>query len=328
MGLPSNIEELGNTNSYLFKLLLLANKENKIKGVEVGHYHTTFARNPDTETFLQGFGVPLVKGELPSFKVKTRGLFGRGLSSAVKYMIGNIPTADISLLKLTKCKSAPEEVFKDPWGKSHVTEKRILDNIIVALKRCKIENKVLDEWLHPWEKIMEKNGIDKKILDNQLIDEIEREWIQDDFKESLAVASAVPEFKTEEKEFKILSLGKELKRVIKLFKPLKSFVGDLVSLRLKVLYGHKDNTALKRRKRPIGELKRNIAMTKEFVNAFNIGRGGQVRPPYLLPYFPSSNGEWQTLKGQIDVWYASIAGEQMRLRAGVVHKWLQGAITE
>jgi len=326
MGLPVNMDKLCE-HSYLFKLLLVANKKNQIQGREAQTFQSQLPKNTDVEAFLHGFGVPIVTDVFPNFKVKSKGKFGQGLSCAVKYIVGTMKDADSSLLKLAKVKSAAEEVFKDPWGKSYPTEKRILDNIIIALKKVKITDDDVKSWVFPWGKIKEKNGIDGKIATNPLLDENEREWISYDFKNALAAASAVePELKSDKNY--LSSLTAEVRTLIKTFKPLKDFVGDLVSLRLKTLYSHRDNATLKRKNRPIGDLKNNIKRTKEFVNAFNIGRGGQVRPPYIMPYYPATDAEYQAIRLQITTWFGSITGTEMRSRAGVVSTWLTAAISD
>lgn len=328
MGLPSNIEALGETN-YLYKLLVKANNINKIIGVKCTQEYTdTMANNKDVQSFLHGFGVPLVIEDIPNIKVKTKGMFGRGLSCAIKYIIANIKKADSSLLKLSKCKSAAEEVFKDPWGKANTTEKRLLDNIILALKKVKTNEVALKTWYYPLDKIKEKNGIRLNIVDNPLIDEIERKYIRSDFEQSKAAASTVV-LEIKDETSGIVAFSEAVRALIKDFKPLKDFVNDLVSLRLKCVYGHRDNQALKRRKKPIGDLVRNIRNTKEYLVAFNIGRGLRVHPPFIVTYFPATDGEYRNMRTQIQEWAATIGGtDENKARAVLVSKWLEGAISE
>jgi len=342
MALPSNIEELCASN-YLYKLLILANSHNKIQGVTSGVKHDdTIGKNDDITSFLHGFGVILVEGKLIK-KPKLKGMFGRGLSCAVKYAIGSIKNADVSLLKLMKVSSAPEVVFKDPWGKKHITEKRLLDNVIAAIKRVEKPWESVKTWILPLEEIKKKNGLDAKLHQNSLIDEVERKYILKDFKEELKAVDALLPADIEVKERKslsmsslpdtkidsILSYSDHVRSVIKLFKPYKDFVNDLLSLRLKCVYGHKDNTQLKRRKKPIHDLINNIKKTREFVTSFNIGRGMRVHPPFIVTYYPTSEGEYNTLRKQLDEWLAKFSAEDdMSVRAGLNQKWLIAAISD
>jgi hypothetical protein len=232
-------------------------------------------------------------------------------------------------LKIAKVKSAPEEVFKDPWGKSYLTEKRLLDNIILALKKCKFPEAAVKTWEYPWDKIKEKMGLSDKIVDNPLLDEVERKFIRTDFKEELAVGSMVElKIPSSPDSPYLTNLSLTVENLVKKFKPLKSFVQDLVALRLKCVYGHPDNRTLKKKKKPVTDLIRNIKKTREYLVAFNIGRGLKVEPPFIPPYFPNTDIEYQTCRRQIDEWYASIAGDDMRVRAGLVRGWLIGAISE
>jgi hypothetical protein len=328
VGLPTNIEQLA-IDYYLFKLFLKANKVLKIKGVAVSSkYETTMPKNKDVEAFLQGFGLILITQSIPERKTKIRGMFGKGVSCAIKYCLSTFKDIDVNLLKLNKTEQAPQMVLGDSWGSKYVTEKRILDSIINAIKKSTYNFLNIGDWLQPITEINKRFGLDYEVLlNNPLLDEVERQWIRHDFKVDSFISL------DEKKDSKIGSVGdlqeftSIVKGKMKSLKPIKDFVNDIVSQRVKLAYQHPLNKALKKKGKGIDPLINNIRRTREYLTAYSIGRSSGMPRPFVCPPFPIDERDVGTFLNQVHAWERSYSQDQTYAdRARQTANWLEASI--
>jgi len=263
---------------------------------------------------------------IPERKTKIRGQFGKGVSCAIKYALSIYKDIDINLLKLNKTESAPTMVLGDAWGKKYTTEKRILDSIINAIKKSSYDFTGLNDWIQPQEELTRRFGLDYEgLISNPLLEESERTWIRQDFKVSTFVA--------DEKKGSISSVAdlqaftKRIKDYQRSLKPVKDFIGDIVSQRVKLAYGHPLNKSIKRRQKGIEPLISNIKKTREYLVAFNIGRSARLPRPFVPPAFPTSDGELQLFVRELTAWETTYVGDvENSTRARQVANWFEGAI--
>jgi hypothetical protein len=319
MAYPTNMEELIK-ESYLYVLIILANKINKVTVVKSKKaYKTTMLQEDRKEDFLKGFGVPLVKGVHPTF-TQTRGNFGKGIHCAVKYKFQHTKGFDLNITKVRKVESAPTFLFGDLWGSKNITDKRLVDNIINALKTIEWEKGAELSWIKPKVQIVADYGLNAKLHENQLLSIMEQQFIIEDFKKERYNAT-IPDWKEEMKDVSEISMA--FQRSVKAFKPYKEFVNDIINSRLRAIYSQKENKGRKRKQLPIKQLVDDLKNTKVYLDVFNPCRAAQVVPPFNVPFYPENAGEYDNVLHLLTKWEkaAKVHEEKDSLRVLAIKQW-------
>jgi len=328
MGLPENMEELVKTD-YLALLTLAANSINGIKGFKTGKNGLIrHAWTEDQKDFLQGLGVFVAAGKLTTRPKKVSGPFGRGLSCAAKHWFDRNKGFDSRIVKCMEVKYAVTELMGDAWAKKEVSVKKLIDNVLGAVRKCEGNPEAITSWIKPHEEIFKIYPFStKKLFDTEILSPLEKEFIRADYKDELE----------EKKEFKVPETYDSLKSVEGMIalvkaeqartKRVRRYVEELIDYRLKTVYSYKGNSRLKAQKRPLKDLLNNMKKTKDYLVAFNPSRTARLEPSMPCPFFPTSVEEEEQLKRRVLDWVALFRDKgNAEMRSRSCSDWLANAV--
>jgi hypothetical protein len=276
---------------------------------------TTMIRDSSKEDFLKGFGLALVEEKIPKY-TQTRGMFGRGVHLAAKYRMQCLKNFDLNLTKIRKVESAPEILFGNLWGSKNIVDKRIVDNIIMAIKKLPFDDDCT--WIKSTAQIKVDYGLDENLHKNQLLSPDEQMFIKEDFKSEFHIAYEILDLKCE--SGKLPAFSEQVQKLVRAFKPYKEFVTDIINSRLRAIYSKKENKARKKRQQPIKVLVESMKYTKEYLDAFNPCRAARL-PSFQVPFVPQSPEEFNKVAKALSNWCNSINEPGLKTRALLVESW-------
>lgn len=324
MGLPDNMEDLI-ISDYLALLTLAANKANKIIGYKCtksGILKQSWSE--EQKLFLHGLGSPLALGRIPERPAKLSGGFGRGLSCAVKVRFTTQANMDPRLLKIMETKYALTELLGDAWAKKEVIIKRLVDNVLTAIKTLEMPGEACMSWIKPNQELFKIYPVStKNLLKSELLDDIERNSLIEDFKDILESKEfKIPEIKSPKILVDVIEeLKKEQKRISK----LKNHVDEIIATRLKAVYSFKGNSKMKSQRRPLKDLMLNMKKSKEYLEAFNPSKGMRLPSFMPLPFYPQTQEEEVQLKRRILTWVGTYGNSPLLNRAELCSSWAANA---
>lgn len=119
----------------------------------------------DKLLFLQGFGVPIVNGEIPKYRSDSRKHFNIGVQTAVKESL-SFDACVIDIFKITEATKPIPYYFGTGWKTNKTSERKMFDFLLFALRQLSANENLLT-WVYKGEKLIECIGM--KIVHNHAI---------------------------------------------------------------------------------------------------------------------------------------------------------------
>jgi hypothetical protein len=270
IALPSNWKKLA-SESKLFALLIVAIQQLQYSIKELKEEFSPVLKLSKEQTnFLRTFGIPLVTKKIPKVP-KGKGIFWKGLASAVKTYFDGKDKVDTSILTVKHAPMPAKVLFGTVWGKEYPREKKALDVILNCLHKANYPIEDLDSVILSAKTITEESGLQIDFA-TEVVSQNEKLAIDYYVSENkVELGYTIPPLLKDEDKIKYLVRMKaDISTRQKALKPVKDLTKTLKSKRFTAIYAPYDSKGKKEKakKLKINELLLKIKNTEHFL-AFN-----------------------------------------------------------
>jgi len=303
--IPSNLKELASSN-YLYLLFSKALRVMKEYCPLIGPaYKDNMIVTKETESFLNGYGSPLVAERVIPYDSLTKGSYKAGLYCMYKYLTNTYKNFDTRLFRFGESPHAVQGLFGEAWATTRLNEKLILDLVLNATKVVIDHADWIFDYIYPKEEIIKRYGLKVNKHISQTFSDLEQQCIAEDHKKYLNAVEAfeIPKFANYDK---FQGWLKELTKVCAAGKKYKTICKNITDERMKFLYSGNKQEKSRKKKIPIKDLLSTIRGTERFVNTFQPNSVLGV-PKFVLAKIPSDANESNQLAIQLTQWAVAIS---------------------
>jgi len=308
-------------DNYLFALASLALTVLKYKPVETAVYVPTMVKTPETEAFLNGYGLLLVTQKGHELNPSIKGQFKKGLMSICKSLIQEFKAIDVRWFKFFELPHVTELLFGEAWATKYQIEKKIFDWIISATRALNLAGPWLNSYLRPLQEIQRAIGF-TEVHKSAVFTTEEIGFIEEDFRDYLKRVKTfkVPEITPESAQ----DFQDYIKETQTMGRTYKTLINSEIDKRMKLLYSGNKTEKKKKAKIPIGELVNQQKGSIEYVNTFQPNRIARLEQ-FIITGIPKDKIGWDQLGVQLSEWLARQKGTQVTNRGAYCKNWLLAA---